>query len=225
MFSSRMHVMSSLPNGQFLRDNNKLCKRHVLIADAGYELTPGWLNVARQHQVVPVPQSPIMQPCSLHFAQRHQATCAPRFLHHFCGLTSASEQNPLTGRGRIFGTCRGFMRNEDIVHDECPSPWCPTRADTRVRRPAPDDVTFSEAGRMQRLCMRQLRICTDSKFPKNPHAVASSSLQTSFLVHDLGSPSLTTSPICTCHPQWNHEGGGAELGGRWHQSTLRVLSA
>ena len=117
-----MHVMSSLPNGQFSRDNNKLCKRYVLIADAGYELTPGWLNVARQHQVVPVPRSHHASMC-LHFAQRHQAFCAPRFLHHFCGLTSA-----LTGRGRIFGTCRGFMRNEHIVHDESPSPWCPTRA-------------------------------------------------------------------------------------------------
>ena len=34
MFSSRMHVMSSLPSGQCSRDNLKLYHRHILIMQA-----------------------------------------------------------------------------------------------------------------------------------------------------------------------------------------------
>ena len=77
----------------------------------------------------------------------------------FYGLTSGSEQNPL---GRIFGTCRGFMRYEEFFHHEMSKSMMYYKGETRVRSPASKDVTFSEAGCMQRLCMRQLGLCTDS---------------------------------------------------------------
>mmetsp|Transcript_61921 Transcript_61921/g.164550 ORF Transcript_61921/g.164550 Transcript_61921/m.164550 type:complete len:2073 (-) Transcript_61921:147-6365(-) len=75
-----------------------------------------------------------------------------------------------------------FMRYEDKIDDEMFKSMVYYRRDTKVRWPALKDVQvtttntdapvlpglFSESGSVQRLCTRQLGLCTDSNFPQNP---------------------------------------------------------